>query len=49
MDKLKIKIAGIDDEQVIYNLNNNLPIDWRGTKEGYYEKMKSTKFNTGSN
>ena len=49
IDKFKIKIAGIDDEKVIYNLNNKLPIDWMGTKEGYYEKMKSTKFNTGSN
>jgi hypothetical protein len=49
LDKLKIKIAGIDDDQVIYNLNNNLPIDWKGTKEGYYEKMNPTNLNIGSN
>lgn len=33
MDKFKIKIAGIDDEQVIYNLNNKLPIDWGEQKK----------------
>jgi uncharacterized protein YidB (DUF937 family) len=38
-DRLKIKLAGISDDQVIYNLNNGLPIDWKGTKEGYYEKQ----------
>ena len=49
IDKLKIKMAGIDDDQVIYNLNNNLPIDWKGTKEGYYEKIEPKKSGTGSN
>jgi hypothetical protein len=37
-DRVKIKMAGISDDQVIYNLNNGLPIDWKGTKEGYYQK-----------
>lgn len=50
LDKLKIKLAGIDEDQVLYNLNNGLPIDWKGTKEGYYEKMEpSGNNNTGSN
>jgi hypothetical protein len=49
LDRLKIKMAGIGDDQVIYNLNNNLPIDWKGTKEGYYEKMEPTNLSTGSN
>jgi hypothetical protein len=40
LDRLKIKLAGIDDEKVLYNLNNGLPIDWKGSKEGYYEKME---------
>lgn len=48
MDKLKIKLAGIDEDQVLYNLNNNLPIDWKGTKEGYYEKMNPRKNYGGS-
>lgn len=49
MDKIKIKIAGISDDQVIYNLNNGLPIDWEGTAEGYREKMEGTKNYSGSN
>lgn len=49
MDKLKIKLAGISEDQVIYNLNNDLPIDWKGTKEAYYEKMEPKSGNIGSN
>lgn len=49
MDRLKIKLSGIDEGQVIYNLNNNLPIDWNGTKEGYYEKMEPKNGLNGSN
>ncbi len=48
-DRLKIKMAGIDDDKVLYNLNNGLPIDWKGTKEGFYEKMEPKNNNTGSN
>ncbi len=42
-------MAGIDDDKVLYNLNNGLPIDWKGTKEGFYEKMEPKNNNTGSN
>ena len=49
MDRLKIKLSGIDEGQVIYNLNNNLPIDWNGTKDGYYEKMEPKNGLNGSN
>jgi hypothetical protein len=48
-DRLKIKLAGIDEDQVLYNLNNGLPIDWRGSKEGYYEKIEPKANNRGSN
>ena len=48
-DRLKIKLAGVDEEQVLYNLNNGLPIDWKGSKEGYQEKMEPNNNNTGSN
>lgn len=49
LDRLKVKLAGISDEQVLYNLNNNLPIDWNGTKESFYEKMEPRKNTKNSN
>ena len=49
MDRMKIKLAGIDEDQVLYNLNNKLPIDWKGTKEGYYEYIESKRDYSGSN
>jgi hypothetical protein len=30
-------------------MENDLPWDWKGTKEGYYEKMEPRKNNRGSN
>lgn len=48
-DRLKIKLAGIDDDKVIYNLNNGLPIDWKGSVEGYREYIEGKKDYSGSN
>jgi hypothetical protein len=47
--KVKKKLKGISDEQLDYNMRNNLPWDWNGTKEGFYEKMEPRKKNSGSN
>ena len=44
----KIKTGSIN-EQIKYNLKNDLPWDWNGSKEGYYEKMEPRKKHTGSN
>jgi hypothetical protein len=47
--KVKKKLKGISDEQLDYNMKNNLPWDWKGSKEGFYEKMEPRKRNSGSN
>jgi hypothetical protein len=49
LEKIKRKLKGISDEQLDYNMKNNLPWDWNGTKEGYYEKNEPRKYNKGSN
>lgn len=49
MWKVKKKLKGVSDEQLDYNMKNDLPWDWRGTKEGFYEKMEPRKKNSGSN
>ena len=30
--------VGVSDEQAAYNKKHGLPNDWKGSKEGYYEK-----------
>jgi hypothetical protein len=47
--KLGMLLKNISDEQLDYNMKNNLPWDWNGTKEGYYEYINGTKYNSGSN
>jgi len=47
--KLGMLLKNISDEQLDYNMKNNLPWDWNGTKEGYYEYIGDTKYNSGSN
>jgi hypothetical protein len=42
-------LKGISDEQLIYNMENDLPWDWKGSKEGYYEKNEPKKYPRGSN
>lgn len=48
-DKIKAKLNGVSKEQIDYNKEHGLPIWWRGTKEGFYEKMEPRNNNTGSN
>lgn len=47
--RLVRKLKGVSDKQLEYNIEHNLPWDWRGSKEGYYEKMEPRKNNSGSN
>ena len=47
--KVKKKLKGVSDEQLDYNMRNNLPWDWKGSKEGFYEKIEPRKKNSGSN
>ena len=49
LKKIIAKLKGLSDEQIRYNLKNDLPWDWTGSKEGYYEKMEPRKRHTGSN
>lgn len=48
-EKIKRKLKGVSDKQLIYNMENDLPWDWNGTKEGFYEKSESGKYSKGSN
>jgi hypothetical protein len=47
--KLMRKLKGVSDEQLNYNVKNDLPWDWKGSKEGYYEKMENKRHHSGSN
>jgi hypothetical protein len=49
LKKIIAKLKGLSDEQIRYNLKNDLPWDWTGSKEGYYEKMEPRKRHSGSN
>jgi len=42
-------LKGVSDEKLKYNIENNLPLGWKGSKEGFYEKMEPRKNYTGSN
>ena len=47
--KVAAKLKGVSDKQIQYNMENDLPWDWKGTKEGFYEKMEPRKKSSGSN
>lgn len=49
IEKIIRKLKGISDDNLIYNMENNLPWDWKGTKEGYFEKYEPRKNSSGSN
>ena len=49
IEKIKRKLKGISDEKLQYNMDNDLPWDWKGSKEVYYEKMEPRKNYKGSN
>jgi hypothetical protein len=37
-ERLKLRLKGVSDEQIAYNQEHGLPLDWKGSKEGFYEK-----------
>ena len=43
------KLKGIGEEQTKYNKEHGLPLDWRGSKEGYHEFITNKRFHSGSN
>jgi hypothetical protein len=49
LKKMIAKLKGVSQRQIEYNVKNNLPWDWKGTKEGFYEKIEKKINNTGSN
>lgn len=49
MEKIKAKLKGVSPEQKEYNKKHGLPLDWKGSKEGYYEKMEPRRDYSGSN
>jgi hypothetical protein len=49
LDKIKLKLAGVSEEKALENLNNGLPIDWTGSKEGYYDREESRGNYSGTN
>ena len=49
IQKLMRKLKGVNDEQLTYNIKHDLPWDWNGSKEGYYEKMEKRRKYSGSN
>ena len=49
LEKMKRKLKGISDDKLIYNMENDLPWDWKGSKEAYIEKYEDRQFSKGSN
>jgi hypothetical protein len=49
LKKALLKLKGVSDTQLEYNIEHGLPWDWKGSKEGFYEKMEPRKDYTGSN
>lgn len=47
--KVVAKLKGVSDDQIKYNMKHDLPWDWKGSKEGFYEKMEPSRKYTGSN
>jgi len=48
-ERIKRKLKGISDNQLVYNMENDLPWDWKGSKEGYFDKHEPRKHSKGSN
>jgi|ETNvirenome_6_85_1030632.scaffolds.fasta_scaffold09688_1 hypothetical protein len=49
LDRFKKVLYNVSDEQAAYNEKHNLPTNWRGSKEGYHEKITNKTFPSGSN
>jgi hypothetical protein len=47
--KVVAKLKGISDDQIKYNMKHDLPWDWNGSKEGFYEKMEPKRKHSESN
>lgn len=47
--KIMSKLKGVSERQIEYNMKHDLPWDWKGTKEGFYEKMENKRDYSGSN
>jgi len=48
-ERIKRKLKGVSDNQLVYNMENDLPWDWKGSKEGYFDKHEPRKDSKGSN
>ena len=35
LEMIKQKLKGVSNDQVIHNMKNDLPWDWKGSKESY--------------
>jgi len=46
--KVVAKLKGVSDDQIKYNMKHDLPWDWNGSKEGFYEKMEPKRKHSGS-
>jgi len=49
LKKALLKLKGVSDSQLEYNIEHGLPWDWKGSKEGFYEKIEPRRNYTGSN
>jgi len=47
--KVISKLKGVSEKQINYNIEHDLPWDWKGSKEGYLEKLEPRKNHSGSN
>jgi hypothetical protein len=47
--KITAKLKGVSEKQIQYNIEHDLPWDWKGSKEGFYEKMEPKRKSSGSN
>jgi hypothetical protein len=47
--KIMSKLKGVSEKQIEYNMKHDLPWDWKGTKEGFYNKMENKRDYSGSN
>ena len=49
LKKVMAKLKGVSERQIEYNMKHDLPWDWKGTKEGFYDKMENKRGYSGSN
>ena len=49
LSKIMAKIKGVSVQQMEYNKDHGLPLDWMGSKEGYHEFITNKRFHSGSN